>query len=73
MEWPDFADLTPYDRNAKRHPDGQVYAIARVGLSVSEVVAILEDRPWRRMGEIQAVDDLLPWNIGASNAIPRAA
>ncbi len=30
MEWPDFADLTPYDRNAKRHPDGQVYAIARL-------------------------------------------
>ncbi len=24
MEWPDFADLTPYDRNAKRHPDGHV-------------------------------------------------
>ncbi len=30
----------------------------RGGLSVSEVVAILEDRPWRRMGEIQAVDRL---------------
>ncbi len=30
MEWPDFADLTPYDRNAKRHPDGQVSAIARL-------------------------------------------
>ncbi len=30
----------------------------RGGLSVSEVVAILEGRPWRRMGEIQAVDRL---------------
>ncbi len=30
MEWPDFADVSPYDRIAKRHPYGQVYAIARL-------------------------------------------
>ena len=30
VEWPDPADLTPYDRNAKQHPDGQVDAIARL-------------------------------------------
>ena len=30
MEWPDLADLTPYDRNARQHPDGPVRAIARL-------------------------------------------
>ena len=51
--------ITPHEQQAQRNHDQTLKQLAkRGGLSPSEAVAILEDRPWRLMDEIAAINKL---------------
>ena len=51
--------IGPHEEQAMKNHDQTLLQLARRGgLSVSEAVAVLEDRPWCAMIEIQAIQRL---------------
>ncbi len=52
--------ISPHEQQARRNHGGQSLATLkrRGGLGVCEAVAILEDRPWHKMDETEALERL---------------
>lgn len=62
--------IAPHEAQAMRNHDGLSLEVLarRSGLSASEAVAVLEDRPWRAMGTVAAHKRLLELFIAAADA-----
>lgn len=51
--------ITPHALQVQRNHGQSLKRLAeRGGLSVSEIVAVLEDRSWRPMGDVEAISRL---------------
>jgi hypothetical protein len=52
--------MAPHERQANRNHDQTLERLnERGGLAPCEMVAVIEDRPWRKMDDIAAVETLL--------------
>lgn len=51
--------IAPHERQAQKNHDQTLERLAeRGGLDPSEMVAVIEDRPWHQMDEVNAINRL---------------